>query len=257
MEVNKTKLKNVKYKIIYILYLSFICSILWTKCYYIDAFASAPERIVNISITANWFAIDSTPLSPFCQTFSCPGTLWLFKLSGLCKIDESSLRSSCFLFILPEQRTCPAAVSARSVFAFSCCQSAPTPSNHFSQRVAICNLPLATSVFAPMTNAQMKNQTVRPVRSCRISTICECKTVRTFPCAVSSGFILLIYGCILRFVRYYVDLLALSPRLACHNINNKAICQLRMLNFACVATNRSSLLSSLIFNEFTPSNSCA
>lgn len=80
---------------------------------------------------------------------------------------------------------------------------------------ATCHLPLAISVFAPMTNAQMKNQTVRPVRSCRISTICECKTVGSTPtptpCAVSSGFILLIYGCILRFARYYVDLLALSP----------------------------------------------
>lgn len=158
MEVNETKLKNVKYKIIYILYLSFICSILWTKCYYIDAFASAPERIVSISITANWFAIDSTPLSPFCQTFSCPRTLWLFKLSGLCKIDESSRRSSCFLFILPEQRTCSAAVSARSVFAFSCCQSAPTPSNHFSQRVAICNLPLATCHFCFRSNDKCTNE---------------------------------------------------------------------------------------------------
>lgn len=184
---------------------------------------------------------------------SCPGSLWLFKLSGLCKIDESSLRSSCFLFILPEQRTCPA-VSARSVFAFSCCQSA----THFFQRVAICNLQLATCHFCFRSNDKCTNEksNSQTVRSCRISTICECKTVRPLP--VQS---LQVSSCSYTGVSFALPVTMSTfsslPRLACHNINNKAICQLRMLNFTCVATNRSSLLSSLIFNEFTPSNSCA
>lgn len=124
---------------------------------------------------------------------------------------------------------------------------------------ATCHLPLAISVFAQMTNAQMKNQTVRPVRSCRISTICECKTVRTPPHPLRSLF--RFHAAHIRAYPSFCSLLCRPsrplPRLACHNINNKAICQLRMLNFACVATNRYSLLSSLIFNEFTPSNSCA
>lgn len=119
--------------------------------------------------------------------------------------------------------------------------------------LASCNLQLAFSVFAQMTNAQMKNQTVRLFEAAGLAQSVSVKqTDPPLPLLYSS--------CSYTGVSFALPVSCRPsrlPRLACHNINNKAICQLRMFNFACVATNRSSLLSSLIFNEFTPSNSCA